>query len=51
MGVCGAKGLGTSVISGLVEADKDADDFQVFFGVLQESCKTGGEKKTREAGR
>jgi len=30
----------SSIISCFVEADKDAEDFQLFLGELQESCKT-----------
>lgn len=32
----------TAIISVLVKADKHANDFQMFFSVLQESRKTGG---------
>lgn len=32
----------TTIISVLVKADKHANDFQMFFSILQESCETGG---------
>lgn len=35
----------TSIISVLVEADKHANNFQMFFGIFQESSKTGRGKK------
>lgn len=39
----------TSIISVLVEADKHANNFQMFFGIFQESSKTGrGRKKGKK---
>ena len=32
----------TTIISVLVKADKHTNDFQMFFGILQESCETVG---------
>lgn len=32
----------TTIISVLVKADKHANDFQMFFSILQESCETAG---------
>lgn len=44
-GVLGERGClqHTTIISVLVKADKHANDFQMFFSILQESRKTGEE--------